>query len=199
MQRRILFFAFIFAAYLFYKFLNKKSEEEVASKMDDAQIQSIYYGVNGGSPAILQMIEEVASNFTLGANKQNLKALLFEITAVESGFGTSIDNTLTSGEGLTQFDRITFDEIKSFMIRRGVTAYNIQNTAYEALRTNPRLSLLMTRYFFYARVSSPIPSDIQGRAAQWKEYYNTYFGAGTEAAYIREATHWYNKLGVNFG
>lgn len=167
--------------------------------MDDAQKQLTYYGVNGGSPAILQMIEEVATNYTLGANKQNLKALLFEICAVESGFGTAIDTTLTSGEGLTQFDRTTFNEIKSYMLSKDIDVYNLSNTSYEMLRTNPKLSLLMTRYFFYSRVNEAIPSEIENRAAQWKKYYNTYLGAGTEAAYIREAKNWYDKLGVNFG
>ena len=46
----------------------------------------------------------------------------------------------------------------------------------------------------YRRVSEPLPdaTDIEGMAAYWKKYYNTAYGAGTKAEFIKN----YQKFGL---
>lgn len=160
-----------------------------------ASNQAKFYGVTGGNSEILSIIEEVTRLYSFGANQNNLSRFLFEICAVESDFGNARDYTTLSGEGLTQFDKATYNEMKQSAIASGYKPYNIENTEYNALRKNPRLQIFMTRYFLYKRIPQAIPADIAGRAKQWKKYYNTHLGAGTESGYISKANKWYNKLG----
>lgn len=37
----------------------------------------------------------------------------------------------------------------------------------------------------YLRVKPPIPSDLEGQARYWKQYYNTVAGSGTVAEYLK--------------
>lgn len=155
------------------------------------------YGVKS-TKEILRIIDSVADNFSYGANKINLKRFLFEIIATESDFGNAKDTTLSSGEGLTQFDKITFNELHTELKNKGTTFGNCQNVSYETLRKNPDYSVLLCRYFLYRRIPSAIPSDITQRARQWKVYYNTRFGKGTESHYINMANKWYAKLNPSY-
>lgn len=186
------------SAYFAYKkgFLDfiggKKMENQANTPQSN---KSLYYGVTGGNNEILDIIAEVTNRYNFGANKNNLSKFLFEICAVESDFGDARDYTTLSGEGLTQFDKATYNEMKQSAIASGYKPYNIENTEYNALRKNPRLQIFMTRYFLYKRIPQAIPADIAGRAKQWKKYYNTHLGAGTESGYISKANKWYNKLG----
>ena len=186
-------------AYFAYKkgFLDFIGGKKVENNTMPQTNQSLYYGVSGGNDEILQIIAEITNNYNFGANKNNLSKFLFEICAVESDFGEARDYTTLSGEGLTQFDRATYNELKQSAIASGYKPYNIESTEYGALRKNPRLQIFMARYFLYKRIPYAIPADIAGRAKQWKKYYNTHLGAGTESGYISKANKWYNKLGYN--
>lgn len=183
-----------FGGYFAYKKLNEGGSDIVSEVKKDSN-QYLYYGVKGGNDEILYIIDEVARMYNFGANQKNLSKFLFEICAVESDFGNAIDKTRNSGEGLTQFDRPTYDELRSDAIKNKWIVYNIANTDYSQLRTNPKLQIFMTRYFIYKRIPSAIPADVAGRAKQWKKYYNTHLGAGTENGYISKANKWYSKLG----
>ena len=156
--------------------------------------QSLYYGITGGNDEILRIISEVTNKYSFGANKNNLSKFLFEICAVESDFGWAKDYTTASGEGLTQFDRPTYNELRQSAINSGYKPYNIESTDYSALRKNPKLQIFMARYFLYKRIPQAIPASIAERAKQWKKYYNTHLGAGTESGYISKANKWYNAL-----
>lgn len=187
-------------SYFAYKqgFLDFIGGGKVESNKTGAAAQSnksLYYGVTGGNAEILNIIDEVTRHYNFGANQNNLSKFLFEICAVESDFGEAIDRTRNSGEGLTQFDRATYNELRDDAIKNKLIVYNIANTEYNALRTNPKLQIFMARYFIYRRIPQAIPADIAGRAKQWKKYYNTHLGAGTESGYIAKANKWYNKLG----
>lgn len=157
--------------------------------------QAKFYGVTGGNSEILNIIDEVTRFYSFGANQNNLSRFLFEICAVESDFGWAIDKTFNSGEGLTQFDRATYNELRNDAIKNQWIMYKIRETEYNQLRYNPQLQIWMCRYFLWKRIPSAIPADIKGRAEQWKKYYNTHLGAGTVQGYISKANKWYNKIG----
>lgn len=186
-------------AYFAYKkgFLDFIGGKKVENNTTPQTNQSLYYGINGGNNEILQIIAEITNNYNFGANKNNLSKFLFEICAVESDFGWAKDYTTNSGEGLTQFDKPTYNELRQSAIWSGLKPYNLETTEYNSLRKNPKLQIFMARYFLYKRIPQAIPADIAGRAKQWKKYYNTHFGAGTESGYISKANKWYNKLGYN--
>lgn len=183
-------------AYFAYKrgFLDFIGGNKMENQTMPQSNKTLYYGVTGGNNEILDIIYEVTNRYNFGANKNNLSKFLFEICAVESDFGDARDYTTLSGEGLTQFDRATYNELKQSAIASGYKPYNIESTEYGALRKNPRLQIFMARYFLYKRIPQAIPADIAGRAKQWKKYYNTHLGAGTESGYISKANKWYSKL-----
>lgn len=53
----------------------------------------------------------------------------------------------------------------------------------------------MTRiHYLRVPVALPAEGDFEGQAAYWKEYYNTYLGAGTEEEYL-ESWHSYSGVG----
>jgi len=64
--------------------------------------------------------------------------------------------------------------------------------AAESMATDLLYAAAMCR-IHYRRVSAPLPAfgDVYGQACYWKEYYNTYQGAGTAREYMEawERTH----------
>lgn len=194
------FCAFCIVSFLAWQWLSRKQEESlIESGVVSVDTQSLYYGVNGGDSEILSIIDEVATKHTMGANVTLLKKALFEIVATESDFGYAIDRTTSSGEGLTQFDKTTYDELRNELLKKGENPYNLESTPYNALRTNPKLQIYMTRYFLYRRIPSAIAPTLSGRAEQWKKYYNTIYGAGTASHYESLSNKHYKRLGVNYG
>lgn len=178
----------------YFSVIGGESVENSSENVSYETNQKKYYGVTGGNAQILSIIENVTKLYNFGANQNNLSKFLFEICAVESDFGWAVDKTLNSGEGLTQFDKATYNELRNDAIKNKWICYNIKNTEYNALRTNPELQIFMARYFLYKRIPTATPADIAGRAKLWKKYYNTHLGAGTESGYINKANKWYNKL-----
>lgn len=194
------FCAFCAISLLAWRVLSEKQEESLIESGEiSVNTQSLYYGVNGGDAEILAIINEVANNHSMGANVTLLKKALFEIVATESDFGYAVDKTLNSGEGLTQFDKTTYNELRDELLKQGKNPYNLESTPYNALRTNPKLQIYMARYFLYRRVPSAIGATLSARASQWKKYYNTIYGAGTTAHYESMANKHYKRLGVNYG
>lgn len=184
---------FVGVAYLTYKYITNSTEKEV--KESTMTNQQKYYGVKDDAE-ILSIINEITQNYSYGANKENLKKMLFEIVATESDFGNAVDKSQSYGEGLTQFDKITYNELRDEVLKRGENPYNLKNVSYETLRENPKVQIFMTRYFIYRRIPHAIPSTIELRASDWKKYYNTIYGKGTVDHYIKMSNKHYKRLKI---
>lgn len=139
---------------------------------------------------IKDAITETASLYAWGANFIDLYNFLFEIVCAETNFGHAKDTTRESGEGLTQFDKATFNELFQKATAEGKMPREFQNLTYYDLRKNPRFSLFMARYFIFKRIPHKIPKTIAERAKDWKKYYNTIYGKGTEAHYLSAESKW---------
>lgn len=148
-----------------------------------------YYGAKSISD-IKDAITTTASNYRWGADYNNLYNALFEIVCAETNFGHAKDTTKESGEGLTQFDKTTFNELYAQSQAENKLPRAFYGLTYYDLRKNPSFSLFMARYFLYKRIPHAIPSTVEGRAKDWKKYYNTIYGKGTEAHYISRELAW---------
>lgn len=120
-------------------------------------------------------------------------ALLVETAAAETLLGELRDPTMyAAGTGLTQVDRGTFDWLKqSYASTPVATAIqkrfniDISRTQYQELETSPVLAMLFCR-LRYMKAKGAIPATLEGRAAYWKQWYNTSAGKGTVADYINK-------------
>lgn len=148
-----------------------------------------YYGARNEAE-IKDIIVEIASKYAWGANFTDLYNMLFEIICAETNFGHAKDTTLESGEGLTQFDKTTFNELYSQAQLEKKLPSEFNGLTYYDLRKNPKFSVFMARYFIYKRIPHKIPSTIEGRANDWKKYYNTIYGAGTIQHYMNAEARW---------
>lgn len=152
----------------------------------------LYYGVIGGNLQIKAYIKMVCYVI----NKDNAKEselLLAETIAIETRNGDARDYSENYGEGLTQFDRGTFNTIKNrfslsknFGIVEKIKKYlftDITKINYEDLRTNPLASIIYAR-LLYLTVPAPIPKTFDGRWEYYKKYFNSYLGASTYQKYV---------------
>lgn len=193
-QSKIL--AFLSLAGLGY-FAIAKANENIESEVKESTMtnQQLYYGVKDDAE-ILAIINEVATKYAYSANVEYLKKMLFEIVATESDFGYAKDASRSYGEGLTQFDKTTYNELRNEILNRGENPYGLKDVSYETLRENPKVQIYMTRYFIYRRIPHTIPSTLEGRANDWKTYYNTKYGKGTVQHYITMSNKHYKRLGI---
>ena len=151
---------------------------------------------------IKALVRYVSICYSKGANPENLYKNLMEIASAESGLG-SIGYTTTRGYGygLFQFDRVAFDTIKAkiktfdsglFLM---ITQRLIDDIKYDDLKTQALTATFFARAYLYYRIPEKIGETIEIRARQWKQYYNTPLGKGTEQGYINKANlYFYNKL-----
>jgi hypothetical protein len=186
-QRKIAIFGVLCGvAYLAWRGFEKSIETE-AQVVNENMLK--YYGAKSESE-IKDAITEIAGNYSYGANFTDLYNFLFEIVCAETNFGNAKDTTLESGEGLTQFDKTTFTELYNLAQAEKKLPSEFYNLTYYDLRKNPRFSIWMARYFVYKRIPHKIPSTIDGRASDWKKYYNTIYGAGTVEHYKSMVSKW---------
>lgn len=96
--------------------------------------------------------------------------------------------------GLFQMEPATHDDIWDRYLRYkpglGMDVAQLAHRRhYDSLVTDLLYAAAMTRVH-YLRVPDPLPpaGDYEGQAAYWKDYYNTYLGAGTEEEYLE---NWY--------
>lgn len=150
---------------------------------------TIYYGLTR-EQQVLDMAADVVS--ILGGGK-NAYYLLVETAAQETHLGRFRDPTEGgAGEGLTQFDQMPFDDViartnaKYKALVKDTFGIDLNLVHWNQVSYSPLLALIMTR-LKYRLVPSAIPETLQGRAAYWKEHYNTVAGKGTEAEYIENA------------
>jgi hypothetical protein len=151
-----------------------------------------YYGLIGGElqiKAFIYMACEVINPSTA----EKARKLLAETVAVESKNGKAKDYSGNYGEGLTQFDKGTFEAVKKrFKESRYDNLYDniklklfvdIREANYEDLRKSPMLSIVYARLLYYT-FSSPIPEDFNGRWEYYKKYFNSVLGATTKEKYV---------------
>lgn len=179
---------FIFAIggiYLYYKFL-----KGVLMK-DNALYEC--YGVTN-TKEVRALCKLVANSLSLGANKEDLEKQLLEIAQAESRLGTIKYNPGRGyGLGVWQFDKIAFVEIQNKLsIQPSILAkceillqYNPLKKQYQDLTTHALLACIYARLYLYFRVPEKVGSTPEERARQWKKYYNTIKGAGSEEGYLR--------------
>lgn len=122
---------------------------------------------------------------------ENAEKLILGTIAVETDFATTRDNTKESGAGLTQIDKIAFEDIKK-RTKTAVKAMiykefdiHIDDIVYDSLKHSPFLSILFSR-LFYLLIPEKIPDTIQKQAEYWKKYYNTANGKGNTETYIKK-------------
>ena len=117
--------------------------------------------------------------------------LILGTIAQESGFGTYIKQ-LGNGPalGICQMEPNTFRDIidnylyyKPSLLGKIIQSCKASHISPDYMVWNLRLSIIMCR-IHYLRVPKPLPTDLSGYAKYYKQYYNTYLGAGTEEEYI---------------
>lgn len=150
-----------------------------------------YYGLLFGEPQIKAYITLVCKVVSPTTEK-NASLLLAETIAVESDNGNARDYSESYGEGLTQFDKGTFEYIKDYYsaskyedLRAKIRMYltiDLLSASYTDLRRSPLLSILFAR-LLYLKVPKNIPDDKYGRWEYYKKYFNSSLGATTEAKY----------------
>lgn len=102
--------------------------------------------------------------------------------------------------GVFQMEPATHDDIwKNYLKYKSDLAKNVAKLSHsvnhQSLATDLLYAAAMCRVH-YLRVPARLPAqgDFEGQAAYWKEYYNTYLGAGTEEEYL-ESWHSYSGVG----
>jgi len=111
-----------------------------------------------------------------GKNKTAMH-LLLETAGAETHRGKVKDRTVGAGMGITQFDKLPFQDVKDRcsdrskeLIKEAFDIY-IELVEWEDLRYNPLLAMIFTR-LKYKKVPSEIPKSIEDRAFYWRKYYN---------------------------
>lgn len=123
-----------------------------------------------------------------GAN-YNADKLLLETAGAETLKGKLKDPTKYAGMGITQFDKMPFQDVKDRV--RSIDKIKVNNyfdidldlVEWEHLRYNPLLAMIFTR-LKYKKIKEVIPKSLSGRAMYWKDHYNTLLGKGTVKHYI---------------
>lgn len=150
-----------------------------------------YYGLLFGEPQIKAFIT-LACKVISPLTEKQASLLLAETIAVESDNGKAKDYSPNYGEGLTQFDKVTFEDVKNYYKAvkydglankiRGYLMQDIRYAKYEDLRISPMLSIVFAR-LLYLRVSENIPTTKEGRWLYYKKWFNSSLGATTRAKY----------------
>lgn len=114
--------------------------------------------------------------------------MIIETAVAETGLGQIKDRTVGAGMGLTQFDKLPFNDIRDRNARLRPKILeelhiDINLVEWDDLRYNQFLALLFTRLHYWLK-GDPIPKTIEERAKYWKLHYNTSAGAGTVEHYL---------------
>ena len=131
-----------------------------------------------------QMICDCIGNGKFGTAKE----MIIETAIAETGLGQIEDKTVDAGMGITQFDKLPFDDVKnrSMKLKEKIKKelhVDISLVNWDDLRYNQFLALLFTRLHYWLK-GDPIPATIEERAKYWKLHYNTVQGKGTPEHYL---------------
>lgn len=123
--------------------------------------------------------------------------LIMMTFAAESNLGEYLSQTNGPAIGIGQCEPSTHDDImyrwlpsKPALLDR-VTDFIIEHvgSSYDSatLEYNLKYAILITR-LHYLRFKAPLPesTDIEGLAAYYKKYYNTYLGKGTVSGAVKK-------------
>ncbi|HIF9256515.1 TPA: hypothetical protein ACX6Q6_003539 [Photobacterium damselae] len=155
----------------------------------------MHYGLQDKQQAL--DLATLISLHTCVNSSQHLARLLLETACAETLLGNLKDPTPNgAGTGLTQMDKGTFDWLQEKYKDRAIATkiknelnVDIGTVKYAQLGTDPKLSLIFCRLRYLA-VPAPVPSTLAERAAYWKRWYNTKYGAGTVEEYISKANQY---------
>jgi len=152
---------------------------------------AFHYGITSKNH-LCQLADRVCDTIGHGTNYTAME-LLVETAAAETQCGQFKDPTPNgAGYGLTQFDRIGFEDVKTrtrFDIAQKVAhelGRNVYTAKFEDLAEDPLLALIFTRLKYWLRPEI-IPTALCHRAQYWKTFYNTKAGKGTTEHYIESA------------
>lgn len=172
------------AVYLYYKKI-----KGLILKNNDLYV---CYGVTS-QKEVRTICKLVANGLSLGADKKDLELQLLEIAQAESRLGTIKYNPNRGyGIGIWQFDKIAFVEIQQQLSKKPailkkceiILQYNPLNKEYQDLATHALMACVYARLYLYFRIPEKVGSTPEERARQWKKYYNTIKGAGSETGYL---------------
>jgi len=135
-----------------------------------------------------ELIEETLKE--IGLYSKDAVNLLMGTCAQESHLGEYIKQIKGPALGIFQMEPATFVDIEQNYFR-------YKKELYEKVKSKSRVSYLYSGLMVYnlkfaicmarihyLRVPEKLPDSIEGYAAYWKKYYNTYLGAGTEEEFI---------------
>ena len=152
-----------------------------------------FYGLIAGETQIQASILMACTVISPGT-VDKAKLLLAETIAVESLNGRATDHSKEYGEGLTQFDKPTFEDVKQHFnqtrykeLKNKINTFlnvDIGTIQYEDLRKSPMASIVFAR-LLYLRVPYPIPDTLIGRWQYYKKWFNSVLGATTESRYMK--------------
>jgi len=144
-----------------------------------------YYGVLDGELGDYQIKVDIALVCGLLGNGSNDNAdTLIQMTInSESQNGYAIDHSKNYGEGLGQFDRIAFDDVKARARQKHkdilkLLIIDVDNARYEDLRKSARLQIAFIR-LKYLLIPQAVPTNFNDLYAYYKKYYNTENGKAT--------------------
>lgn len=149
----------------------------------------MYYGVSKKEQVV--ELAQLVSN-VIDKRPNNLAvALLVETCAAETLLGEARDTTpYAAGTGISQVDSGTFYWLRkkyqdSDIAKRlwNSLSINLSLVEYKHLEHSPILGLIFARLRYWT-IPAPIPKTLAGRAAYWKEHYNTVEGKGSAEEYI---------------
>ncbi len=140
------------------------------------------YGVTGDSQ-IFHTIRLVCDVFGNGKNN-NASEVIEKTIRSESHLGMYTDNSVEYGEGLSQFDKIAFDDTikrtKNIDKEKCLKYFglDLDNLKYEQLRTCHVLSIVLTR-LKYKLIPGEFPTDDIGIYNYYKKHWNSESGKAT--------------------
>lgn len=131
---------------------------------------------------------DTAREFAYGANPDTLAKMLLETAIVETdGAQAYMDTARKYGRSVMQIDEIGYKEALRVRALRNCPAFETEiQKGYlsEELQRNPRFAMFLARMIYLGK-STPIPATLGERAAYWKRFYNTIYGAGSAEHYLR--------------
>ena len=160
------------------------------------------YGITSDEQ-VLAMIERACDIFGNGANN-TAKINIEKLVRHESHLGNYKDDSKEYGEGLSQFDRPTFDWVIEKLqsnkyydereLFKKYYGFPLAMVQYDDLRHLPDVAIALTR-LRYKFVPSVFPSDELGMYEYYKEFWNG-GGAATREKWDRDTKDCFFKVGV---
>jgi len=119
--------------------------------------------------------------------KQSAIDLLLGTAAQESSFGTYLRQVGGPALGVFQMEPATFRSTREWG-REKFPSLRIWNQypaiTPDMLEFDLKIAIVFARLNYLSKPDS-IPESLQGQAAYWKRYWNTYLGKGTIEQYVK--------------